>query len=142
MIERLSYFSSLARGYDLHDLERIALQSELRNRANEISSMMLFAHGSIFQFLEGPPEPLAKLFEKIKNDPRHTGLIPLTHSVSESRLTCGTRLGFWGQSAANLPAPLFPFRSCEQVKRHICDDQECQEQIFLDTFLRNSSCAA
>jgi methanogenic corrinoid protein MtbC1 len=57
--------------YDLYELVQAA---QSRNEAESVTGLMLYDDGRFYQWLEGPPENIARLMRSIKSDPRHTDI--------------------------------------------------------------------
>lgn len=57
-----------------------------RNRRDDITGALLHDQGSLMQLLEGPAEQVTRLFDAIRRDPRHGGLVVLVLESAASRL--------------------------------------------------------
>ncbi|TDN83865.1 FAD-dependent sensor of blue light [Salegentibacter sp. 24] len=51
--------------------------SREQNSIHDIKGVLLYSEGNFFQILEGDKKTVLALFEKIKNDPRHYGIIQI-----------------------------------------------------------------
>jgi hypothetical protein len=67
----------------LRDLERAA---QARNRAERVTGLAIYDDGRFFQWLEGPTEPLARVWDSINRDPRHTNLANVTLRSTSARV--------------------------------------------------------
>jgi hypothetical protein len=90
VLERLIYASHLARGAEpdpeLAPMLQAILTSSLRNNLNHRVTGMLIAHdGWFLQALEGPPEGVRTIFERIAEDDRHTTPLVLDRGPVEGR---------------------------------------------------------
>lgn len=64
----------------LGDLRAILSEARDFNHQHQLTGVLYFADGQFFQCLEGEPEILDLLIEKLKKDPRHQG-----HQFFETR---------------------------------------------------------
>lgn len=76
----LVYVSSARRLLEDAELEAILLVSRRNNLRDEITGMLLYKGGNIMQVLEGPEDKVLALVEKLRQDPRHHGLLILLRS--------------------------------------------------------------
>jgi Sensors of blue-light using FAD len=67
------------------DLRKLTLAAQARNRAELVTGLMLYDDGSFYQWLEGPPEGLGRVFRSIENDPRHTDIKVLDDRSARAR---------------------------------------------------------
>ena len=72
---RIIYLSSAVDAVDDIELEKILVKSETYNSTNNISGILLHIDGDFIQVLEGEKENVSLIFDKIKTDKRHKGLI-------------------------------------------------------------------
>ena len=88
MLHRLIWASHLARGAEpeLAPMLQDILVSSLRNNPRHRVTGLLVAHdGWFLQALEGPPEGVGAVFEKILLDDRHTTPVVLERGAVETR---------------------------------------------------------
>lgn len=89
MLQRLIYASHLARGADEPELAPMlqhVLTASLRNNINHRVTGLLVAHdGWFLQVLEGPPEGVKAIYERIVQDDRHTNPVLLDRGPIEAR---------------------------------------------------------
>jgi hypothetical protein len=71
----LAYFSSAARGVDVADLGLILQQSQRNNARAGVTGLLCHYDGSFLQFLEGEPEAVDTVLERISADPRHQQIL-------------------------------------------------------------------
>lgn len=137
MLHRISYFSNLSPGSEFSDLMQIARQSAETNRKRQLTGLLLYAECNIYQILEGPRSALEQVFGKILKDPRHSGIIVLTQSDIQSRLTTGWSFGFRSTGEDIEDDIVFSYRTAEEVRQHFKDMPPADERVFIETFLRN-----
>lgn len=86
MTSCLIYVSSAIDALSESDLDDILRRSRARNREHDISGLLLFHDGSFLQVLEGPEEAVKACYERIRQDPRHSGTLCLfDRPVAERR---------------------------------------------------------
>jgi hypothetical protein len=90
----LIYISTSVKLFSNADLTELLLQSRLNNSKAGITGMLLYSKGTFFQVLEGEEEALNIAFEKIKNDPRHKGIIKMKSGTLAERNFPEWSMGF------------------------------------------------
>ena len=71
---QLIYSSFAASDLAMADLAVMLEESRIRNRARNITGVLVLVDGVFFQILEGEKDDVLDLMERIKRDPRHHGL--------------------------------------------------------------------
>lgn len=79
-------YRSRAVDVDTVDLLYLLAQSRGRNRADGVTGLLVFDQGRFFQWMEGPDEPLARVWRAIRRDPRHEAIEVLADLVIPMRL--------------------------------------------------------
>ncbi len=69
-------------------------ESQARNAAHGITGLLLHSDGNIIQIIEGEKDDVETLFEKIKSDTRHTGVLVLSRRHVEQRDFPEYKMGF------------------------------------------------
>ncbi|KQT86314.1 BLUF domain-containing protein [Aurantimonas sp. Leaf443] len=77
MLIRLTYASQIAADRDRSDIEAIVEQSRPANQRRGITGVLAFHDGRIMQILEGPEREVLALYERIRMDDRHHGVVEL-----------------------------------------------------------------
>lgn len=85
-LSTLSYRSRMVDPLTPTDLDRLADAGRRRNRAEGVSTLMLFDGESVYQWLEGPDEALRRVWASVRCDPRHTSVEVLGRSSTPMRL--------------------------------------------------------
>ncbi|WP_051664247.1 BLUF domain-containing protein [Dyadobacter crusticola] len=85
MIHSIVYLSSSRTLVDEPELSGILEKSRKNNASLNITGALLYCNGSIIQVLEGPEDTVNLLFDKIKNDQRHTQIITLFEGKVNAR---------------------------------------------------------
>lgn len=81
----LIYVSNATRQFNSDHLLDILRVSRESNANVSVTGMLLYKNRSFMQLLEGPEEVVRELLEKIKEDPRHYGLMTLQEGTVPER---------------------------------------------------------
>jgi hypothetical protein len=73
----LIYISTSVKLFSDQDLTELLEQCRVNNSKTGITGMLLYSKGTFFQVLEGEGEAVNVVFEKIRKDDRHKGIIKL-----------------------------------------------------------------
>ena len=73
----LVYASSAVSPLDDHQLAQLLDASRANNAALDVTGMLLYRDGNFMQALEGEEEVVLGLERRIRNDPRHRGVLRL-----------------------------------------------------------------
>jgi hypothetical protein len=68
---QLCYASQATRELNRADLLDLLTEARQFNAAHDLTGLLLFQDGHFLQVLEGEPEQVRSLFQRIKKDPRH-----------------------------------------------------------------------
>jgi hypothetical protein len=71
------YMSRAVRPLTDQDLQDLLNQCRRDNARHEVTGVLFYSHGNIAQLIEGDPEILESLFEKISRDGRHSHVTKL-----------------------------------------------------------------
>lgn len=85
---QIVYVSSAVRPFSSNDLAHLLAQARTRNTAADVTGMLLYHDGNFMQLLEGGEKQVRETYERIKEDPRHTGIITLIQAPTSERI-CG-----------------------------------------------------
>ncbi|GAB4029144.1 BLUF domain-containing protein [Spirosoma jeollabukense] len=96
------YISSSKGLYSEDQLSNILEQSRQNNSFSGITGIMLYFNGSIIQVLEGDEERVKTLYNRIEQDPRHTGIIPFFSHPIEKRSFSEWSMGYKSLSVNEL----------------------------------------
>ena len=77
MIKRISYISKFARPFTRDEITQLAEDAAERNHPMGITGMLMSSGDIFYQILEGPPDTVDRLFQKITTDTRHTDVLVL-----------------------------------------------------------------
>lgn len=86
MLHILSYFSSATTNFYEADLNNIVNMSIENNKTLGITGLLCYRDKLFLQFLEGEEHVIHSLYEKIKEDIRHTDFITMLDQPIENRI--------------------------------------------------------
>lgn len=99
------YSSNAAAPMSSADLAALLEQSRAANRDRAITGMLLYDRGRFIQILEGPLDAVRDLLDRIREDPRHTGMRLLMDEMIERRQFAEWSMGFLLTPDADGPPP-------------------------------------
>lgn len=77
MIRRIAYVSRPVSGLSLCEIPRIVSTSRAHNDIAGIGGVLIFTGLEFAQLIEGPSQPVAELWDRIRADSRHCDLVTL-----------------------------------------------------------------
>ena len=77
MLARIRYVSEFTNPLSRDQLRELVRVAAERNAEKGITGILMASGGLFFQIIEGPPQALETLFEKILQDPRHKNVMLL-----------------------------------------------------------------
>lgn len=98
MVRQLVYVSGSAPFFTAADLDAILAVSRRRNVAEGVTGVLLFHDGNFFQVLEGEPQAVQAVYDRILKDRRHSRVITLLDRHTERRGFADWSMGFLGYS--------------------------------------------
>jgi hypothetical protein len=90
----LVYTSIAAQEFSKEELTEILKQARTANEGLGVSGMLLFSEGNFFQVLEGQPEVVDALYQKISQDQRHTMVATIVREAIAKRFFGNWSMGF------------------------------------------------
>jgi hypothetical protein len=93
-LDAIIYVSSAAGMLSDEDIEYLLSRARDRNIEHNVTGLLLFIGGNFMQYIEGPPSELNLIYEFILEDPKHVGIIRLTHEPIESREFTGWTMAY------------------------------------------------
>jgi hypothetical protein len=79
------YVSTATRLLSMDDIGRLLGKARQRNLEQDVTGVLLYSDGNFMQCLEGPAARLARVYETIKSDSLHFGIIDLVREPIKSR---------------------------------------------------------
>lgn len=122
MLRLKLYLSSATRKLDDRDLREILEISRSRNGEAGVTGMLLFHDGNFLQLLEGEADAVEQTWGRIKNDPRHRGILVMLDEARETRLFPDWSMGFRKTAAGEcIPGWSDFLEGGDEPKRHLGD---------------------
>jgi hypothetical protein len=90
----LIYASSAVQLMSQEELITLLTKAREKNKSLNITGMLLYKDGNFLQILEGPEAEVTALFDTIKRDPRHRGVIRIMKRAIEARQFSEWEMGF------------------------------------------------
>ncbi|HRN52512.1 MAG TPA: BLUF domain-containing protein [Gemmatimonadaceae bacterium] len=82
----LTYQSRATREMSVEELHALQRAAVARNHAEDVTGMLLYAERRFFQWIEGPPRSIERIWNSISRDSRHTDITSLAVHSSTFRL--------------------------------------------------------
>lgn len=86
---RLFFISAATHFNTAKELNDIMRVSRLRNRAEGVSSLLIYNDGSFAQLMEGPNQVVLATMARIRQDDRHSGVAVIIKEDAATRITEG-----------------------------------------------------
>ncbi len=90
----LVYLSSCVPPMNDEELEALLHQAKANNETKGLSGILVYNDGNFIQYLEGPESAVHDLYDKIKDDPRHTSVTRLDYAKIDTRVFEDWWMGF------------------------------------------------
>lgn len=84
-LAQLLYCSKPTSKFNISDVDDILAKCNKNNTARDVTGFLVFDGETFLQLLEGPPDSLQQILEKIKADSRHENIRVLVHEYTGSR---------------------------------------------------------
>ncbi len=98
---RLIYASRASESFQAKDISSILEVAQETNRDLDITGILYFGNGYFIQCLEGQPEAVEALYERISTDLRHENVVVLDKIEIQERSFEEWRMGFVSQTDVN-----------------------------------------
>ncbi len=106
-LTQIVYVSAAAVEFSEDDLDNLLEAARTNNAALDVTGVLLYSEGTFFQVLEGVPEIVTELYEKIAMDTRHNNVLMLSQSDIEDRNFGDWSMGFIRQHSMIKKLPGF-----------------------------------
>lgn len=90
---QIMYISSVNVSMSAAECAEVARSSSVRNRADDVTGLLLFNSRRFLQVLEGPSDAVQRTFERIYRDGRHCAIVKLRDATIDVR-----EFGEWGMA--------------------------------------------
>jgi hypothetical protein len=133
-MHRIIYLSSATHILEKEEINFLLKQSYSYNLENNITGILLYIDGDFIQVLEGSETTICSLFEKIKKDKRHKGLICVNNNSILQRQFRDWVMGYYSGSYQNL-RKLHGFENFN--KEELFNYKDHMVTVFLNTFMKS-----
>ena len=93
-LRSIVYVSHATRPMSQSDLDRLLANAQYRIAREDITGCLLYCEGNFIQLIEGPAEPLQRLYASICADTRHAGIYQIVDEPVASREFSGWAMGY------------------------------------------------
>ena len=133
-MHRIIYLSTANTDLNKDEINNLLNKSNQYNVKHKITGILLYIDFDFIQVLEGSKEDVHFLFEKIKRDNRHRGIICVIDESIKKRQFSAWSMGFYSDSYQNLK----DLKGFENINRALLRENKDEAvAIFLNTFLQS-----
>jgi hypothetical protein len=132
-MHRIIYLSASTKELSIEEINALLLQSRKFNTENNITGVLLYIDGDFLQVIEGSEEVTKRLFEKIKEDKRHKGIITVYNDRFLEKQFPDWSMGFG----------LIDYKKLEKtpgfenfVKKETLTITDKTAMVFIETFIK------
>ena len=104
-LQALLYVSTAAHRLCPEELNHLLERAQARNAREQVTGVLLYSHGNFMQYLEGSAAGIATVYEAIKADRLHHGIIELMHEPIATREFAEWTMAFRSVSAFGMSSP-------------------------------------
>ncbi len=115
------------------ELQSLVRSSQARNQALGLTGVLLYDHGTFFQWLEGPEEGLSRVWNSIQRDPRHRDVTVLRDEPIGERAFEGWDLKF-AQGRVNIEKAIAALDSSERLVQVLAKPEPILNRSLADVF--------
>lgn len=131
---RIIYLSTATQYLEKKEIDSILKKSYAYNLEHNITGILLYIDGDFIQVLEGAKSDITNLFEKIKKDKRHKGIICVINEPVKQRQLSDWSMGYYTDSYQNLKN-LIGFDTI--TKKELFSYKDLAVTIFVNTFIKS-----
>jgi len=132
---QIIYVSSAAPELNEEALADLLAKSRARNEARGITGLLLHVDGNLIHIIEGEERAVSNLFEKIKRDSRHRGILLLSRRPIKKRDFPDYQMGFKREKTKDLINVLPGFTDIVE-KRQITQNATKGRSPFVASLLK------
>lgn len=133
-MHRIIYLSAAKELLVAEEVNSLLQQSRKYNLENNITGVLFYIEGDFIQVLEGEKEIITTLFEKIKMDTRHSGIICVFYEAIQERQFPDWSMGFCNSKYKKL-LKISPNQNLSRKKLFKATDKTIA--VFLNTFIES-----
>ena len=132
---RIIYLSSAVKEFSEEEISSLLIQSRKYNSEHRITGVLLYIEGDFLQVIEGEKKIVKQLFEKIKVDPRHKGVICVFDDAIKERNFKDWSMGFCALEYENL-RQISGYETFE--RKDLFDFTDKIASVFLELFIKSN----
>ena len=135
----LIYISDATIQFSDEELHELLEKARRNNHTLGITGLMIYAGGKFFQVLEGDPEQVQNLMEKIEQDPRHNKIVVMSTDLGVKRHFGQWAMGFKKPDATTVAQHLDGYVDVfegDQIRLNPMDIKSMQVNILIKAFQR------
>lgn len=134
---KIMYISSATKNMSADELETLMVKNRNKNSFFDVSGYMVYHEGNIIQLLEGHRTKVEYIYNTIRLDSRHQGIIELCATEIEKRAFADWRMGFKNIDRQQIQKistveDLFQGELTQSQLDQVCS----RAAIFFETFLK------
>lgn len=133
-MHRIIYLSSAEIHFSEEEIISLLKKSRLYNIQRDITGMLIYIDGNFLQVLEGDKKEVINLYEKIKEDCKHKGLICVFDDQTENRQFPDWSMGFCS-SKYDILRKMSGYENFDKKKFFNISDKTVF--AFIDTFIKS-----
>lgn len=123
-LSRLVYVSTASPSLEREAFEAIRATAIARNSDSGVTGLLVYNGANFMQLLEGPQDNVDAVFESIRRDPRHHGVVRLMAEPAEARA--------WSSWAMATQEIALPGRRSEGLSAFEIDNTALEDRYLAD----------
>lgn len=100
-LKALVYVSSATELFNEQQLGELLQGARSKNELTGVTGVLLHCEGNFMQYVEGPPEATDRLYERIRADDRHHGIVTIDEELVDARQFAGWSMAYAPTQAAD-----------------------------------------
>lgn len=129
---RIIYLSSSVEYLNSEEIKSLLSRCREKNIENDITGLLLYADGDFLQVIEGPKVAMLDLFESIKKDSRHKGIVTIANNEIDKRHFPKWNMGFYNSDYEELRK----IKGYENISRETLSKiSDKMALAFIDSFI-------
>lgn len=136
----LTYVSYAEHAMNTEELNALLAESKNKNAEKNITGMLLYRDRYFIQVLEGEEDVVTDLYERIKEDPRHTNVLLVSKDKIEERSFGDWSMGYKNLDHLENPERLEGFTDflTKPVEPNYFNDNPSRAKVLLGSFKRGT----
>jgi uncharacterized protein YbgA (DUF1722 family) len=131
---RVIYISSAVSSFTSSQLEEMLYKFRAYNNKHNITGILLYVDGDFIQVMEGEKKEIVKLFDNIKRDTRHKGIITLFEGFTKYNQFPDWRMGFSKSTYSELGSLV---EENELNKKTVSHYDDHMAMVLINSFVKN-----